>query len=98
GKWKYEHTRNQIIHNFTRQFNRIRKNAGVKKGTFHDLRRTALRNWLSNGVSEYDVMTLAGHSKFETTHRFYLAVADDLMDRARKASNVNTNWCKLVQA
>jgi hypothetical protein len=36
--------------------------------------------------SEYDVMHLAGHSKFETTHRFYLAVADDLVDRARQAS------------
>ena len=28
---------------------------------------------------------LAGHADFETTHRFYLAVADDLIDRARQA-------------
>ena len=32
-------------------------------------------------------MRLAGHSKLETTHRFYLAVADDLVDRARHASD-----------
>jgi len=36
-------------------------------------------------MSEHDVMTLAGHSSFATTHAFYLAVADDLVDRARKA-------------
>ncbi len=37
-------------------------------------------------MSEHDVMTLTGHAKFETTHKFYLAVADDLVDRARQAS------------
>jgi hypothetical protein len=37
-------------------------------------------------MSEYDVMTLAGHSNFATTHKFYLAVADDLVERARKAT------------
>lgn len=37
-------------------------------------------------MKEHDVMTLAGHSTFETTHRFYLAVADDLVDRARLAT------------
>jgi len=29
-------------------------------------------------LSEYDIMTPAGHSDFATTHRFYLTVADDL--------------------
>ena len=42
--------------------------------------------WFANGMSEYDVMTLAGHSSFATTHKFYLAVADDLVDRARIAT------------
>lgn len=41
---------------------------------------------LDNGMSEYDVMKLAGHSSFSTTHQFYLAVADDLVDRARRAT------------
>ena len=31
-------------------------------------------------------MVLAGHSSFATTHEFYLAVADDLADRARVAT------------
>jgi len=34
-------------------------------------------------MSEYEVMRLAGHSDFSTTHKYYLAVADDLLDRAR---------------
>jgi hypothetical protein len=41
-------------------------------------------------------MTLAGHFNFETTHRFYLAVADDLVDRARLATRQGL-FKKLVQ-
>ena len=37
-------------------------------------------------MSEYDVMVLAGHSSFATTHKFYLAVADDFVRRARVAT------------
>jgi hypothetical protein len=39
--------------------------------------------WFANGMSEYDVMALAGHSSFATTHKFYLAVADDLIHHPR---------------
>jgi hypothetical protein len=42
--------------------------------------------WFANGMSEFEVMRLAGHSDFATTHQFYLAVADDLIDRARVAT------------
>ena len=47
-------------------------------------------------MSENDVMVLADHSNFATTHEFYLAVADDLMDRARLAS-ANSVDQKLLQ-
>ena len=50
------------------------------------MRNTAITSWFANGMSEFDVMKLAGHSDFKTTHKFYLAVADDLIDRARVAS------------
>ena len=69
-----------------RDFDEILKRASVKEGTFHDIRRTAISMWFANGMSEYDVMILAGHSSFATTHKFYLAVADDLVDRARAAT------------
>jgi len=74
--------------------------AGIEGKTFHDLRRTALTNWLVAGMSEHDVMTLAGHSNVVTTHGFYLAVNTDLVDRARQAavkgvcSNLAQIWHK----
>ena len=60
--------------------------AHVKEGTFHDFRRTAIRSWFEEGMSEYDVMKLAEHADFKTTHKFYLRVRDDLVHRARQAT------------
>ena len=42
--------------------------------------------WFANGMSEHDVMILAGHASFPTTPEFYLAVVDDLVFRARAAT------------
>ena len=86
GKWTLSSARNSVINNFTRQFNKMLVMAHVEKRTFHDIRRTAITNWFRQGLSEYDVMTLAGHANFSTTHEFYLAVADDLIARARQAT------------
>jgi integrase len=85
GKWSLEDTKDKIINNFDRQFHRIRRRAGIPSGTFHDLRRTAITNWFYEGLSIIEVMRLAGHSKYETTLRYYLHVKDDLVDRARLA-------------
>ena len=71
-------------------FRRYKKKAGVKQGEFHDFRRTCLTNWLTNGLGEYDVMHLAGHADFQTTHRFYLAVREDLIDRTREITQANS--------
>ena len=86
GKWTLTDARLKVVNNLRRQFNIILRKAGVKNGTFHDIRRTAISMWLANGMSEHDVMVLAGHSSFATTHKFYLAVADDLVPRARVAT------------
>lgn len=86
GKWALTDSRLKVINNFRRQFNRILSKACVKKRTFHDFRKTAISMWLANGMSEHDVMVLAGHASFSTTHKFYLAVADDLVHRARAAT------------
>ena len=82
------------VNNFNRKFNKLLRRAGIKEGQFHDLRRTRLTQWLTNGLSEYEVMTLAGHSEFETTRRFYLAVKEDLLDKARAvtAATMNRNF------
>jgi integrase len=86
GKWVYSDTRLKLISNFRRDLIAIQQIAGIEDRTFHDLRRTTLSHWLSSGMSEYDVMNLAGHSDFSTTHGFYLAVNPNLVDRARKAT------------
>lgn len=102
GRWKYSDARLKVVNNFTRQFEKILKIANVKKGQFHDLRRTAITHWFANSMNENDVMVLAGHSNFATTHEFYLAVADDLVDRARRASaqspasNFGAFWCRNI--
>ena len=96
GKWSLIDSRLKVVNNFRSQFNKILRKAGVEKGTFHDMRRTAITMWFANGMSEHDVMVLAGHSSFATTHVFYLAVADDLVDRARVASAQGLRQ-KLVQ-
>ncbi len=85
-KWTLTDSRLKMVNNFRRQFNIILRKAGVQNGTFHDIRRTAITMWLANGMSEHEVMVLAGHSSFATTHDFYLAVASDLIHRAREAT------------
>lgn len=88
GRWTLSDARLKVINNFRRQFQKIQKQASVRLHLrFHDLRNTALTNWLRNGMSEHDVMKLAGHADVSTTHKFYLAVADDLVKRARAAAD-----------
>jgi integrase len=86
GKWTYCDSRTKVIARFNRTFLAIIKRAGIKHGTFHDLRRTAICNWFREGLSELEVMKLAGHTSFATTHKYYLKVDDDSVDRARRAS------------
>lgn len=91
GLWRYSDSRQKLIPKFNDVFDTILGRAGIECGTFHDLRRTAISNWLAKGLSEFEVMKLAGHSNFSTTHRFYLRVRDDMIDRARKVSIRATN-------
>jgi len=100
GKWS-ERRGLCPVSNFRYQFKVIMAKAGIEKGEFHDLRRTCLTNWLANGLSEFDVMTMAGHASFETTRRFCLAIRKDILDRARKASSLalkSISVEKLLQA
>ena len=89
GNWSYSDSRLQVVNNFYRHFERILVRAGIrKKGKFRDLRNTALSNWFAQGLTEFEVMTLAGHSSFETTHRFYLAIKNDYLAKAKRANSL----------
>lgn len=86
GKWSLTQSRTSVVNRFNSKYKKMLKKARVRELKFHDLRNTALSNWFAQGMREFDVMNLAGHSSFATTHKFYLAVADDLIDRARDAA------------
>lgn len=96
GKWTYSDSRLKVVPRFNRIFRKILGRATIERGTFHDLRRIAISNRLPRGLSEFEVMKLAGHANFSTTHRFYLRVRDDLIDRARKAST-RASGCDLAR-
>ena len=86
GKWTIRQGKCPIA-NFRRQWQIILARAGVEQGTFHDLRRTCITNWFAHGLSEYEVMIMAGHASFDTTRKFYMAVRNDLLAKARRASS-----------
>ncbi len=88
GLWTVEKGRSPLS-KFCHHFNKIRARAGIVSGTFHDLRRTCLSNWIVQGLSLHEVKELAGHAGIETTDRFYLAVRKDVVDRARAASDAS---------
>jgi len=100
GRWRLSDSSQKVVPIFNRTFRKILRGADIERGTFHDLRRTAISNWLAKGLSEFEVMKLAGHANFSTTHRFYLRVRDDLIDRARQASTraTSTNLARIWHA
>jgi integrase len=88
GQWTVEKGRSPLS-KFCHHFNKIQRLAGIRTGTFHDLRRTCLSNWVIQGLSLHEVKELAGHAGIETTERFYLTVRKDVLDRARVASEAS---------
>lgn len=96
GQWTVEKGRSPLS-KFCHHFNKIRARAGIASGTFHDLRRTCLSNWIVQGLSLHEVKELAGHAGIETTDRFYLAVRRDVVDRARAASEASRKGHSVAQ-
>jgi integrase len=70
--------------NVWRDFDAIRRKAGLPKCCMHDLRRSFCTN-LSRAMPMHVVQELAGHSDIRTTRRFYVQVEPELMQRACRA-------------
>jgi integrase len=64
-----------------RPFQKIKENAGITDGTFHDLRRTCITRWTWN-LAPQEVKKLAGHADLKTTLEFYSAIRADVLQRA----------------
>ena len=80
GKWN---EKNETINNMLTRLKVFCKRAKVSKFCFHDLRRSCITNW-AKLLPIHAVQELAGHSKIETTRKYYLSVGKSDMDMARK--------------
>jgi len=80
GTWT---TKSEIINNMLTRLKVFCKWAGVKQFCFHDLRRSCITNWARH-LPIHAVQELAGHSKIDTTRKFYLSVGKSDRDMARE--------------
>ena len=65
-----------------RPFQKIKENAGVIGGTFHDLRKTCITMWTWD-MAPQEVKKLAGHADIKTTLEYYSAIRADVLQRAQ---------------
>ena len=65
--------------NFSTPFRRILQRARVAAGTFHDLRKTYLTEMAESGLPMHWLQKLAGHSSYQTTMTYYVAVREKKM-------------------
>jgi integrase len=70
--------------NLWRDFQAIRRKAGLAKCSFHDLHKSYCTN-LAGAVPLHVVQELAGHADIRTTRRHYLKVRDEQIVSARRA-------------
>lgn len=70
-----------IRNNLNRDFDVVRRRAGIAKCTLHDLRRSAITNW-AQALPIQAVQQFAGHSNITTTKKYYLAVRKEDIEKA----------------
>lgn len=74
--------------NFSKPLKKIRESAGVY-GTFHDLRKTCITNWLvdeNSRLAPHEVMPLSGHSDVKILVNHYAGHRASTIVRAKDAS------------
>jgi integrase len=74
--------------NTWRDFDAIRRRAGLPECSLHDLRKSYCTN-LSGRVPLHVVQELAGHSDIRTTRKYYVKVQPELFEAARQAMEVS---------
>jgi len=73
--------------NIWRDFQVIRRRAGIAGCSMHDLQGSYCTN-LAEHVPMHLVQELAGHSDIRTTRQYYLRVRPELMEKARETVDV----------
>jgi hypothetical protein len=66
-----EHVEAEMLNNLRRGFQKIVRRAGIKRCTFHDLRRTFVSHLAMADVNQAVVQRLAGHASITATLRYY---------------------------
>ena len=78
------HPHGQQIHDFRNAWQTACRLAGCPGRIPHDLRRTAVRNFVRAGVSEHVAMKLSGHRTANVFRRYDIVSDSDLVDAAEK--------------
>ena len=80
GTWKPDL---DLVNNIMRDLRTMCRRAGVESFTLHDLRRSCITNW-AQVLPIHVVQKLAGHGDIKTTQRYYLAVRESDLEKARQ--------------
>jgi integrase len=73
--------------NFKRAWTAATKAAGCPDLLIHDLRRSAIRNYVRAGVSQHVVMAISGHKTTSVFARYNITSTDDIKDAMEKLQN-----------
>jgi integrase len=80
GAWK---PNLDLVNNIIRDLEAMCRRAGVESFTLHDLRRSCITNW-AQVLPIHVVQKLVGHGDIKTTQRYYLAVQECDLEKARQ--------------
>jgi len=80
----------QRIISFGKAWKAACRKAGCPGRLPHDLRRTAIRNFVRKGISENVAMKLSGHKTSSVFRRYDIVSGDELREAAEKLDGAET--------
>ena len=78
------------IGNFRKTWDRARRAVGLDRLLFHDLRRSAIRNFEQAGVSQTVGMQISGHKTANTRRRYRIVKESDIAQALERAQAHNS--------